>query len=172
MQKEIWKAIPGYEGIYEASTLGNIRSLDRAIVCKNGKKLPRKGCIIKPNIDSNGYLKFDLRNAGKRKAGYVHKIIAITFLNHKPNGFETVINHKDFNTKNNRLDNLEITSQRNNTNKKHIKSTSSYTGVSWRKQKRKWEAKIFHNGKSVFLGLHDTEVEAAKAYNDYKATIK
>jgi hypothetical protein len=56
MQKEVWKDIPGYEGYYQVSNLGNVKSLDRYISYKNTNKLQfKKGVFLKAAISKSGY---------------------------------------------------------------------------------------------------------------------
>ena len=103
--EEIWKSIPGFEGYYEASNLGRIRSLDRKMVSSLGKEYIKPGRIRKlVYCDSNGYYYVVL--CGKvKKTCIVHRLIALTFLEN-PNGFECV-NHKNENKLDNRVENLE-----------------------------------------------------------------
>lgn len=149
---EIWKSVKDYEGIYEVSDLGNVRSL------KFGKKK------LLSFGTGKGYYNVSLYLNGVRKCVDVHKLVAIAFLNHKPNGFVLVVDHKDFNRKNNNKDNLEIITTRKNTNKKHIKSSSEYVGVCWNKRAKKWKSSIRINKKRYHLGYFTNELEA---YNKY-----
>ena len=81
---EIWKDIPGYEGYYQISNLGRIRSLDRyANVCGNGKRLV-KGRIIKSVKCTNGYYEASLNRNGVRKVMLLHRVVANVFI---PNPF-------------------------------------------------------------------------------------
>lgn len=94
---EIWKDIPGYEGLYQASNMGRIRSLkfrhiDRIHIMCLGKR-------------TDGYLCVGLSKNGKVTSKTVHRLVALTFLPN-PNGYE-MVNHKDENKRNNRVDNLE-----------------------------------------------------------------
>ncbi|HCJ14068.1 MAG TPA: hypothetical protein DHV77_02115 [Erysipelotrichaceae bacterium] len=109
---EIWKDINGYNGIYQCSNFGNIRSLDRYITGKDGKKQFRKGQMIKPILNKNGYLQFALNKDSKREMVYVHIIVAETFL--KNPDCKKVVNHKDGNKQNNNANNLEYTSYSEN----------------------------------------------------------
>lgn len=112
MDKEIWKDIKDYEGSYQCSSFGRVRSLDRYIEERSGKKQFRKGQIIKARLNKNGYLQLALNKNSKRKMKYVHILIAETFLeNHEK--LETV-NHKDGNKLNNNVDNLEWSSYSDN----------------------------------------------------------
>jgi hypothetical protein len=90
----------------------------------------------------------------------------MSFLGHKPCGYKLVVNHIDFNKLNNNLVNLEIITNRENCNKKHLKSSSKYVGVAWCKASKKWRAMIDINNKSNYLGLYNTELEASNAYQN------
>ena len=78
-----------------------------------------------------------------------------------------VVNHIDFNKLNNNVNNLEIVSNRVNTSKNHLKSTSKYTGVYYNKINKSWIADISINGKSNYLGSFKTEEEANQKYLQY-----
>lgn len=150
---EIWKDVKGYEGIYEVSNLGRVKSL----------KLGRIK-IMKSNPNSDGYLRLNLTKMGKGNNFKVHQLVAVAFLGHIPCGLDLVINHKDFNRQNNHVDNLEIVSSRENGNQKHLISSSKYTGVSWVKSRNKWLAQILINGKQKNLGRFVNEYDAHLAY--------
>jgi hypothetical protein len=100
--EEEWLPVTEYEGLYEVSSFGNVKSLDRKIL-NNGVAINRRGVILKPH--HKHYSILALCKNGKIKSKSVHRIVAIAFLSN-PNNYEEV-NHIDFNTKNNRLDNLE-----------------------------------------------------------------
>lgn len=110
MQDEVWKDIDGYEGFYQVSTAGNVRSVERYYWQMSSHGTPMKkhyeGKPIKPFNNGNGYLEVMLAKPGeKRKAVYIHRLVAEAFLEN-PNGLEQ-INHKDYNKQNNNLNNLE-----------------------------------------------------------------
>ncbi|MCH8625824.1 NUMOD4 domain-containing protein [Lactiplantibacillus plantarum] len=111
----VWKDIPGYEGIYQASIYGYVRSVNR-IVYKGRNHTPSqvKGKIITPWLDHSGYLKVDLYRYGKRRCEKVHQMIAKTFIPN-PQCKET-INHKDENPLNNTVLNLEWMTNKENVN--------------------------------------------------------
>lgn len=112
MNNEIWKPIKGYEGIYEVSNLGRIKSLERKVYAdfKFGKTRTYKERILKPGI-VNGYQQVKLRD-NSNKIVYVHRLVAETFINN-PNNYKT-INHIDGNKQNNCVDNLEWCTQKEN----------------------------------------------------------
>lgn len=147
---EIWKDLNGYEGLYQISDLGNVKS----IYCSNHR-------ILKQSLKGK-YLSVCLFKNNERKTIRVHQLVAIAFLNHKPNGFEFVVDHIDKNRQNNKLDNIRIVTQRENTSNPNVKKTSQYTGV-YRKGK-KWASSIYLNGKTKHLGYFFTEIDASNAY--------
>jgi hypothetical protein len=75
---ENWRAIPGYEGMYEVSDHGRVRSLDRVTQASN-RLLHRKGKIIKTNPDTHGYLQFRLWKDGQKKNAWVHQVVLEAF---------------------------------------------------------------------------------------------
>lgn len=113
---EKWLGIPGYEGFYEVSNFGSVRSLPREISQRSrcGVEIKRrfKEKELKPTDNGNGYLIVGLRMKGKRKNFYIHRLVAECFCNRRIG--ENVVNHKDYNTKNNHFENLEWTTQREN----------------------------------------------------------
>jgi len=152
---EIWKDVIGFEGLYEVSSLGSVKSLKY-----------QKERILKAGIDAGGYYVIGMSKNGVQKTRSVHQIVAESFLSHRPFGSSMVVNHINFIRTNNRIENLEIISSRENGNRKHIKSTSKYVGVHWYKKSEKWQAQIRINGKLKHLGLFLTELEAHNAYQN------
>ncbi len=110
---EEWRDIQGYEGLYDISDSGRVRSLYRRVInSKSGATRLARGKIMTPWDNGNGYKVVCLQKEGKRKNHYVHRLVAEAFLKHSEN--ETYINHKDYNTHNNCADNLEWCTQQNN----------------------------------------------------------
>jgi len=104
--KEIWKDIEGFEGLYQVSNLGKIRSLDKWVNNKYGTKTFKKGRVLKNSlIKSTGYYRVSLSKDNSFISKSVHQIVAKAFLKN-PNNY-TQINHKDENKSNNSADNLE-----------------------------------------------------------------
>lgn len=163
MIKEEWEPVKDYEGLYEVSYLGRVKSL--------GNDKTRKEKILKHGVDRYGYYHVVLCKHGKAKTHKVHKLVAMSFLNHIPCGYKLVVDHINDNPKDNRVKNLQLITQRENANKTQVKYTSKYKGVSWHKQSKKWVCKIQINGKSQYLGLFNCELEASVAYQNKLKTI-
>lgn len=148
MKKEIWKDIPGYEGLYQVSNWGQVKSI------KFGNERILKACL-----DKSQYLGIVLSINGKRTFYKVHQLVAITFLGHIRNGMETVVNHIDNNPLNNHLDNLELVTSRYN-NSCH----KTDVGVGWYKALNKWWSTIYLNDKNIHLGYFTDKQEALDMY--------
>ena len=107
MNKEIWKDIDGYEGLYQVSNLGRIKSLPK-FHKTNTTGYMQEEKILKPQKDIHGYLKVGLYKNGKCKIFNIHNLVANAFIEN-PNNYKYV-NHKDENKTNNRVENLEFCS--------------------------------------------------------------
>lgn len=105
--KEIWKSVVGYEGQYEVSSLGNVRSLDRYVKTKNGdSERFVKGVLMKPQRVGVGY--YQVKIAGKPR--YVQQLVAESFLNFRT-GTGKEVHHIDYDKSNNSVDNLMVVSR-------------------------------------------------------------
>lgn len=162
---ENWKDVIGYKGVYQVSDLGNVKSLSRIVKFNSGLGKTKER-ILKCNNFTGQYSLVSLCKENIKETKFIHILVAIAFLNHKPCGMELVINHIDFNKLNNRADNLEIVTSRVNCNKKHIKSSSKYTGVYWNKNNNKWRSCIKINGKTKHLGCFINQYDAYLAYEE------
>lgn len=159
---EEWRGIPEYEGLYQVSNLGNVKSLPK--LRGAGKGYLIKESLLKQVDDGKGYNKVTLYKDGSKKSYKTHVLVAMAFLNHKPCGYKLVVNHKDLNPKNNVVSNLEIVSQRENSNMKHLKTSSKYVGVSFHKVAKKWTAHIRVGSRKKYLGIFSNEIDAHLAY--------
>jgi hypothetical protein len=164
LPNEIWIPIKGYEGMYQISTLGRVKSLKRVIKTSIGVLRPLKAKILRLLNENHNYLTVTLSKNGTSKIFRVHQLIAITFLKHKPNGHALVVDHIDNNKLNNNLENIQVITTRQNISKDMRGCSSKYTGVCWHKINEKWESKITINKKRKFLGYFFSEIEASKAY--------
>ena len=164
MQKEIWKDIPMYEGIYKASSKGNIKSVDRIV---NNRFY--NGVVLSQKTNKYGYKSVCLCNGYTQKTRLVHQLIASTFLDYKGYTVLTVIDHVDNDKSNNDVSNLQIITHRDNNIKERKRlSLSKYNGVSFEYKRNKWRADIRINNKRKFIGYFKEEYDAVKAINDFK----
>jgi NUMOD4 motif/HNH endonuclease len=106
---EVFVDIPGYEGYYQVSNYGNVRSLDRVITQQNGKKQLVKGRALKPHLTNKGYFKVHLSLKGKRKSRSIHRLVALAFLPNPLN--KPQVNHINGCKTDNNLCNLEWNTQ-------------------------------------------------------------
>lgn len=110
--QETWRDVPGYEGLYQVSNQGNVRSVDRLVIDTNRKRL-YKGKQLNPILDRKGYKFVILSRQGRLKNMKVHRLVAMAFIPNPENYPE--INHKDENKVNNFVENLEWCTTQYNT---------------------------------------------------------
>ncbi|KKN79710.1 hypothetical protein LCGC14_0337320 [marine sediment metagenome] len=112
---ETWKDIKGFEGLYQISDLGRVKSLTRKIVRRDGIALSIKERILKDHkdhYDSHGYLQVDLYKTGSRKTYKVARLVALAFIPNPEN--KRTVNHKKGNRGDNRAKKLEWATQAEN----------------------------------------------------------
>ena len=159
---EIWKDIPNYEGLYQVSDLGRVKSLDRFKNHSSGNgTFLSKRKIIKQN-KTGAYYAVGLYKESQLKVWLIHHLVSIVFLSHNPRNNNLVIDHKDNIKEHNMLSNLQLITHRNNTSKDKVNSTG-FTGVS--KVKNGFVALIQYKGKLFNLGSYNTLEEASVTYN-------
>lgn len=169
--EEIWKDITNYEGRYMISNHGRVKSM-------NYKGSTGKERILKPHRDTGGYCMVDL---GSKKSQKVHRLVAAAFIGDIT---DLVINHKDFNRKNNHVSNLEIITLLQNFMHSYLDKnergiyTSKFLGVHCYKGRNLWGASRRIKGKKYFINFK-TEQEAYEAtllndidFLDFKANHK
>ena len=111
---EEWRPIEGYEGLYEVSNLGRVRSVDRYVIDSLGHRKFYKGKVLSIVKNKNGYLLINLYCNEKNKKCLVHRLVAEAFVSNPDNLPE--VNHKDEDKTNNRVDNLEWCNRKYNVN--------------------------------------------------------
>ena len=102
---EIWKDVKGYEGLYQVSNLGKVKSLKKIITTKKGWFLPKKECVLKYKKGNHGYIRVMLYKNKKGISFGVHKLVIIAFIPNPENKPEP--NHKNGIKTDNRVVNLE-----------------------------------------------------------------
>ena len=165
-EPEIWKPIEGYEGLYEISSWGRSRSLDRVIFHPHIKcEIVRRGKVLRQCL-SNNYYSVELCSKGVRKRQTIHSVVALHFFENINN--LKLVNHKNGNRLDNYYKNLEWVNGYENMSHyfKDIETTSKYIGVYFRKDKieNPWCVQIGINGIRKHVGYFSTEIEAHQAY--------
>lgn len=112
MENEEWRPVVGYEQFYEVSSLGRVRSFDREVNGKYGNVAIKKGKLIQPMFSHGKYHQVNLYCNGKNNTQKVHRLVAKAFLPN-PNNYDQV-NHKNLIKTDNRVENLEWCSARQN----------------------------------------------------------
>lgn len=150
--KEVWKSIPGYEGLYQVSNLGRVKSLPRNTT---------RGKVLSLQNRQNGYLCVCLCKNGVSKRENVHRIVAEAFLPHSDSN--NVVNHKDENKHNNKVTNLEWTTQKYNLEYRD--------GIYKRAKSRSGFKNVLQIQSGRVVGIYHTLHEAARAVNGWPQNI-
>ncbi len=112
---EIWKDINGYEGYYQVSNFGRVRSVEREINPVNQNPHTRQGYILTSSPKTTLYCRISLSRDNKVKKVLIHRLVASAFIPNPEN--KTQVNHIDLNPSNNHISNLEWVTDLEN--KKH-----------------------------------------------------
>lgn len=130
MQEEVWKDIKNYEGLYQISTYGRVKSFPR-------KGALRKEKVLKPYKDGkNYYFVVGLHKDGKKQYKLIHRLVADAFIPN-PNNLP-IVNHKDENKENNNVDNLEWCTYKYNSNYGNARMLMSKKAIyNWNKRRLK-----------------------------------
>jgi len=169
MNREEWRLVASYENSYMVSNTGKVRSIDRHIITRDGKRRFFKGQILKLLIDKNGYNVVNLRQNKKPfiKVSKVHRLVAIAFIDcENPARYE--VNHIDGIKTNNNLSNLEFCTAREN--QIHAKENNLHArgeNVSISKLKE-WQVKIIKHHKYE----RGDVVRMAQRYNITTVTVR
>jgi len=151
-EEERWLPIVGYEGRYEVSSIGQVKSI-----------VGRKERIMRLYNDPLGYASVGLYRNKKHQTKSVHRLVIRAFRGVS----ELHTDHVNGNPTDNRLENLRYcTRSQNARNSRSTKGSSSkYKGVCWDKKNKKWQVHIYKNGICTNLGRFFCEKEAALAYD-------
>lgn len=162
---EEWKPIKGYESIYEVSNYGKVRRLP--CPCNQNK-----GKVLALRMASTGYLVTSTFKHGKGKTKLTHLIVWDHFGDSPRDGRRLQVDHIDSNRLNNRIDNLQLLTPRENTIKSQDNRFKHSNIIGVGKAGSKWRATIYYNNKDIHLGMFDTEREAGNAYRNALHKVK
>lgn len=123
---EIWKDIEGWEGSYQVSDCGRVRSLDRMVESSNGRFRRFEGQVLRLQTNTNGYLYIGLHGAGRHVGAAVHRLVLQAFGGPAPEGHEC--NHKDGDKSNSRIENLEWSTKSDNQRHAYANGLASQKG--------------------------------------------
>lgn len=168
-EPEIWKSIPDYEGLYEISSWGNVRSLDKVMhhYASKNNLANVKGKVLTHKL-SNKYRYVDLYINSSYKRFTVHFLVYAVFCGIIPIG--KIINHKDCNRVNNYYQNLEEVFPRENSTHYHRVNKTNLVGAHYDgsgKRLKRWRSSIICDRKKIGLGSYLTEKEAHEAYLNF-----
>ena len=122
---EQWKDVEGYEGLYQVSSEGRVRSLDRTIIRKNGVPLDVKGKILKPRPIKNGHLRIVLCKDGVYTDKLVHVLVGKMFIPN-PNNYD-IVHHINYDKTDNKVENLKWMSYQQHTEEHKAKKVHQST---------------------------------------------
>lgn len=167
-RKEVWKDVPGYEGLYRVSNYGNCKRLSRTF--KHPVKLDAllKEMILSNTRNNAGYVCWTMYKEGNKKAFTAHRLVSLLFVSNPGN--LPHVNHRNGVKSYNYYLNLEWVNHRENISHRYkgVKRTSALTGVFVHKKKHhhkeSYRSQINIKGKSIHLGNFGTEKEAHQAY--------
>lgn len=151
---EIWKDVKDFEGLYQVSNRGRVRSLDKKVCCgiKNNPEVVKKGRILNPLKTGSNYLFVQIYKNRKPKIIFIHRLVAQAFIPN-PNNY-SIVNHRDENPLNNDVDNLEWCNQSyninyGNRNRKVAEKLKNYPKFSHKVIQKTLDGKIIKSWESI-----------------------
>lgn len=167
---ERWKPILGYEGYYEVSDQGRVRRVESLVNTgiKHSEQRQVKSRVLKLHLKRNGYLTVDLSKGNQVKTTTVHKLVANAFIP-KEEG-KTEVNHKNCNKADNRVENLEWVTPREN--KDHAKANGCYYNPNRKPLKCKQTQMVFEGSYKAAEWVNMTKFQNSKQIRNIACKIR
>lgn len=167
--KEKWRDCVGFEGFYQVSNLGNIRSCDRVVFNKgSGASYRRKGQVLKPRKDAYGYLITDFWVKGEQTTVKIHRLVLDAFIGPEK---DKCCDHINGVRDDNRLGNLRwATVKENNNNRTVCIAESGHSGVRQDPRDGKWQSYGSVGGRFKHIAYCETKEEAIAARKNWENT--
>ena len=121
---ETWRPVVGYEGLYEVSDRGHVRSVARFVRGRAGAPSPRVSRALERSANTHGYLHVSLSRENRRRTSYVHALVLQAFVGPKPEGMEAC--HADGDKRNNAVENLRWDTRSENAKDRVRHGTHNY----------------------------------------------
>lgn len=169
MSEEIWKDIDGYEGYYQVSSLGRVRSLDRTVVNRNGVERFQRGKILIPALNGHGYYFVVLSKNNKQKDSVIHRLVAKAFLPNPDNLPQ--VNHINEVKTCNRVDNLEYCTQQYNLAYGTGRQRCSRSQLNGKRSKKIYQYTIDGELVNIFPSSHECERNGYNRAHIYQCCI-
>lgn len=170
-----WKDIPGYEGYYQVSDLGQVKSLTRQIINSKGVTINVNGKILKPRLSGardakNKYYSVVLNIDGNSKQFNIHRLVAMMFCENDNPDIKTIVNHIDNNSLNNVYTNLEWTTVEGNNQHRHKQGRSSGASGSQNGRSKLTDEQVAEI-KTLLASKKLSQEKIAKMYGVVQTTI-
>lgn len=165
--QEIWKDVVGFDN-YQVSSIGRVKTKQRSFIRTNKSPMTIKEKIKKQYLSKKGYCIVSLNITGDRITynKQVHQLVAMAFLGHKPCGHKLVVDHINEDKTDNRVENLQILTNRDNCLKSNIiRKDVGLVGVCLAKN-NKYHANIVNLKDRIFIGSFENKEDAKKAYDN------
>lgn len=164
------RPIPGWEGMYSATSDGQIISEERTVKCPLWERTQKEKTLKPVYNKKTGYFTVQLCRNNTAKRYYVHRLVGSAFHLIDFNNPKQQIDHVDNNPRNNHLDNLRAATSSENMawgpKSTNSNNTSGFRGVCLDRRNKKWHARIMVNRKSKHLGYFEEKLDAARAYDE------
>lgn len=158
---EIWKDVKGYEGVYQVSNLGNVKSLDREVNSRYGGKRKVEGVLLKFLPDKDNYSRVNLKKNQKGKTILVHRLVAAAFIDNKEN--KPQVNHINGIKNDNNVENIEWVTL--SENRRHAYDTGLQNGINRRGEKNNFSKMT----KKQVLEIRSTYKKGVVTYKELSA---